>query len=87
MGAVREVVAPTAAMHGTIVRRHRHERQNLRVDVVRENPVEFQVKKRRLDRARFLDRLGDEIGKPLRCLAATKTGKARALIHFKHLLE
>ena len=81
MRAVGEVVALAAAVHRPVVGRLRHQRENLRVDIVREHAVELEVEERLLDRARGLDRLHHESRQAPDGLAAVAAGEGRGLIH------
>ena len=69
MSAILEIVALAASVHGPVIGGFRHERQDLRVNVVGKHPIEFEMEKRLLDRACCLDRLHDKIGQAVSCPA------------------
>ena len=77
----RRILDLAAAMHRTVGGRLRHQRENLRVDVVREHAVEFEMEERLLDRARRVDRLRDEIGQTRSGAAAVVQSERRGLVH------
>src|SRR5450830_694714 len=66
---------------GAVVGRLRHQREDLRVDVVREHAVEFEMEERLVDRARGVDRLHHEIRQALDGLTAVAAGEGRGLVH------
>ena len=55
MSAIVEIVSLAAPVHRPVVRKFRHERQDLSVGVVRKYPIKFEMEKWLFDRARVLD--------------------------------
>src|SRR5579875_2082822 len=81
MRAVGKIVPLAAPVHGPIVARDRHEREHPRIDVLRKDPVEFEMVERLLHRPRRLDRLHDEIRKTCDRARAVVTVQCRGLVH------
>ena len=77
MRAILEVVAFATAMHRPVVAVLRHEREHLRVDIVGEDTVKFEMEERLLDCSRGIDRSGDRIRETCDQALAVVLGKTR----------
>ena len=76
-----------AAVHRAVVARVRLQVQNLRVDIVREHAIKFEMEERLFHRARGIDRLRDEFGETRDRAAAVIAGKGCGLIHIGYIFK